>query len=243
MSGSRIAIVGVGQVGAAAAYALIRSSIATELLLVDINVSLRDGQVRDLSDVAYSCNSRTRVRAANYHEAGQCDIVVITAGSRHNLGETSLEQVYRNISIVKTAVDAMTPFKSDTILLVVSSPVDLLTSLALKLSQLPTSQVLGSGTYLDSVRLRGILADKTEVAAKSIDVFVLGVQGESQVTAWSAATIGGVPIDKCLSNEKTINRAELSNECKNRSQTIVRAKGATPSAWVPSYPVSALLSS
>jgi L-lactate dehydrogenase len=87
MPGSRIAIVGVGQVGAAAAYALIRSSIAAELLFVDINVNLRDGQVRDLSDVAYSCNSRTRVRAANYHEAGQCDIVVITAGSRHNLGK------------------------------------------------------------------------------------------------------------------------------------------------------------
>lgn len=94
MPGSRIAIVGVGQVGAAAAYALIRSSIAAELLFVDINMNLRDGQVRDLSDVAYSCNSRTRVRAANYHEAGQCDIVVITAGSRHNLGKIGLRKAF-----------------------------------------------------------------------------------------------------------------------------------------------------
>ncbi|PTB42849.1 uncharacterized protein TrAFT101_001426 [Trichoderma asperellum] len=228
MLGSRIAIVGVGQVGAAAAYAIILGSIATELLLVDDNVSLRDGQVCDLSDVAYSCNSRTRVRAASHHEAGQCDIIVITAGSRHTIGQTNLEYAYRNISIVKTIVDAMTPFKSDAVLLVVSNPVDLLTSLALQLSKLPPSQVLGSGTYLDSMRIRGMLADKIGVAAKSIDLFVLGVQGESQVTAWSAATIGGVPINESLSKEDVINRSDLSNECKHRSQSIVRAKGATP---------------
>jgi len=83
---SRIAIVGVGQVGGAAAYALILGSVASELLLVDIDVNLRDGQVRDLSDVAYSINSATRVRAVDYHEAGQADIIVITAGSRWSLG-------------------------------------------------------------------------------------------------------------------------------------------------------------
>lgn len=87
---SRIAIIGVGQVGSAAAYALILGSIASELLLVDVKVDLRDGQVRDLADVAYSSNSGTRVRAATYHEAGQCDIVVITAGSRSSLGKGSV---------------------------------------------------------------------------------------------------------------------------------------------------------
>jgi L-lactate dehydrogenase len=87
MPESRIAIIGVGQVGAAAAYALIKSSIANELLLVDKNVSLRDGQICDLSDAAYSCNSRTKVRAADYLEAGQCDIIVIAAGSRHTIGK------------------------------------------------------------------------------------------------------------------------------------------------------------
>lgn len=83
---NRIAIIGVGQVGAAAAYALILSSVAEELLLVDIKVDLRDSQVRDLSDVSYSCNSKTRVRAATHREASQCDIVVITAGSKSYQG-------------------------------------------------------------------------------------------------------------------------------------------------------------
>lgn len=228
MPTSSIAIVGVGQVGAAAAYALILGSIANELLLVDKNVSLRDGQVCDLSDVAYSCNSRTKVRAASYQQAGQCDIIVITAGSRHTTDHTFPECVHRNISTIRTILDGMKPLKSDAVLLVVSSPVDLLTSLVLQLSQLPPSQVLGSGTYLDSIRLRGMLADRLGVAAKSIDAFVLGVQGESQVTAWSAATIGGVPINECLSKGALINRAGLSSECQHRSQGIIRAKGATP---------------
>lgn len=83
---SRIGIVGVGQVGGAAAYALILGSVASELLLVDVKIELRDAQIRDLTDVAYSRNSSTRVRAATLHEAGQCDVVVITAGSKHHLG-------------------------------------------------------------------------------------------------------------------------------------------------------------
>ncbi|KAL7924174.1 L-lactate/malate dehydrogenase [Trichoderma austrokoningii] len=228
MHGSRIAIVGVGQVGAGTAFTLIPSSVAAELLLVDDDVSLRDGQVCDLSDVAYSCNSRTKVRAAGYQEAGQCDIIVIAAGSRHTIGQSYSEHVHRNISAVRTIVDGMMPLKSDAVLLVVSDPVDLLTSLVLQLSQLPPSQVLGSGTYLDSIRLRGMLADRIGIAAESIDVFVLGVQGESQVAAWSAATIKGVPINASLSKGDVIDRSEFSSECKHRSQSIIRAKGAAP---------------
>jgi len=225
---ARIAVVGVGQVGGAAAYALVLASVASELLLVDVDVDLRDAQVCDLADVAYSSNSSTRVRAATYAEAGQCDIVVVTAGSRYKLGETKLHSVYRNVSIVRRAVDAMTPFKSDAILLVVSNPVDLLTSLAQKLSGLPTSQVLGSGTFLDSVRLRGLVADKAGVAANSIDIYVLGVRGDAQVAAWSMATIGGVAIDTSLPPNSRIDRQELEDECKNRSESIAKAKGSTP---------------
>ena len=191
----RIAVVGVGQVGAAAAYALILGSIASELLLVDVKVDLRDGQVRDLSDVAYSRNSGMRVRAATHREAGQCDIVVITAGSKYSIGkgsnvrklinccpegassydfsgQTIIEHMYRNIATIRSAVKAMKPFRSDTILLVVANPVDLLTSLAQELSGLPTSQVLGSGTFLDSVRLRGLLAAKAGVRTNNSYVFV-----------------------------------------------------------------------
>lgn len=127
---SRIAIVGVGQVGSAAAYALILGSVATELLLVDVKVDLRDGQVRDLSDVTYSLNSGTRVRSGTHHEAGQCDIVVITAGSKYSTGkgsdertlikcfpvgasscdysgQTGIDHMYRNIATIRSVVKAM----------------------------------------------------------------------------------------------------------------------------------------
>ena len=178
----RIAIIGVGQVGAAAANALILGSVATELVLVDVKVELRDSQVRDLSDVSYSRNSATSVRAGTHHEAGQCDIVVITAGSKYSLGklsscypagaslyylsgQPSIDHTYRNIATIRSAIKAMKPFRLDTILLVVANPVDLLTSLAQELSGLPACQVLGSGTFLDSVRLRGLLAAQAGVRA------------------------------------------------------------------------------
>ncbi|KAI2707944.1 uncharacterized protein N7518_001526 [Penicillium psychrosexuale] len=221
---TRIAIIGVGQVGAALAYALILNSTAGELLLVDTKLDLRDGQVRDLSDVSYSCNSGTRVRAATHHEAGQCDVVVITAGSKSYKGETTIQHMYQKVAIIQSITNAMKPFRSDTILLIVAHPVDLITSFAQEHSGLPASQVLGSGTVLDSVRLRGMLADKAGVAANAIDLQVLGVHGESEVVAWSTATLCGVPIDKALPSN-TFNPKDLANECKHRSQRIIQAKG------------------
>ncbi|KAL2821160.1 lactate dehydrogenase/glycoside hydrolase [Aspergillus granulosus] len=233
---SRIAVVGVGQVGGAVAYALILGSVAKELLLVDIKADLKDSQVRDLSDVAYSGNSSTRVRSATYKEAGQCDIVVVTAGSKYSPGETSMQHIYRNIAILQSAVGAMKPFNPNTILLVVANPVDLLSSLALDISGLPASQVLGSGTFIDSVRLRGLVAEKVGVAASSIDLYVLGLHGEHQVAAWSTATVGGVALDKSVPTN-TLNYAALADECRHKSQSIFRVKGATP------YGVGAAVSS
>lgn len=224
---TRIAIVGAGQVGGAVAYALILGSVARELLLVDVKVDLRDAQVRDLSDVAYATGAGMRVRAATHHEAGQCDIVIITAGSRYGFGETSIQHMHRNASVIRNVVKAMTPFRSDAIVLVVSNPVDLLTSIAQELAGLPKFQVFGSGTFLESVRIRGLLAEKAGVAASSIQLFVLGVHGDGQVVAWSSATINGIPLDKVLSPD-TFGHQELAKECKERAETIFTAKGATP---------------
>ncbi|KAJ5674722.1 uncharacterized protein N7477_004656 [Penicillium maclennaniae] len=224
---SQIAIIGVGQVGAAAAYALILQSVASELLLVDVKMDLRDSQARDLSDVCYSCNSETRVRAATHQEASQSDIVVVTVGSKFSTGETSVQYMYQKISIIRSVVNTMKPFKSDAILLLVANPVDLLTSIAQELSGLPRCQVLGSGTFLDSVRIRGLLAEKTGVAANSIDLYVVGVHGDSQVVPWSDAIIGGVPIQKLIPLN-TLDYDKLIGECKSRTQKIIHAKGTTP---------------
>jgi L-lactate dehydrogenase len=159
----RVAIIGVGQVGGAAAYGLILRSVACDLLLVDNNIALRDSQVRDLTDAAYTTNSSTRIQGGDYHDAGQCDIIVITAGSRHTVGQSGLDAASRNISIVRNVVDALCPVRSDAILLVVSNPVDLLTTLALERSRLPPEQVIGAGTFLDSARLRAVMAERIGV--------------------------------------------------------------------------------
>ncbi|KAF5858268.1 hypothetical protein ETB97_004630 [Aspergillus alliaceus] len=223
----RVAIVGVGQVGAAAAYALILGRIAKELLLIDVNAELRDAQVQDLLDVAYNSNSGIGVRAATYQDVGQCDIVVITAGSKSSRGETPVQHMYNKISIIKSIVNEARPFRSDAIILIAANPVDLLTSITQELSGLPECQVLGTGTSLDSVRLRGLLAETTGVAISSISAYILGVHGDSQAVAWSHVTIGGIPIEEwCPQN--TISHADVANECKRKSQVIVRAKGATP---------------
>lgn len=186
-SSNRVAIIGAGQVGTAAAFALILNSVADEVLIVDIKTKLRDSQVQDLSDVSSCRNGKTRVRAATYREASQCDIVVITAGSYCPIGnvsgamtlsqsiyghtrvngysgETSIQHMYQKLSLVRSIVNAMKPFQSDAILLLVANPVDLLTSIAHRLSGLPSRQVIGSGTFLDSVRVRQLLAEKLGVS-------------------------------------------------------------------------------
>lgn len=142
----------------------------------------------------------------------------------------------------------MTPFQQDAVLIVVSNPVDLLTMLVQQTSGLPASQVIGSGTFLDSVRLRGMVADcakvrpisfktfdcisanlENQAAAKSIHLFVLGVHGEHQVVAWSRATIGSMPIDEVLAKDNSVlDREQLEKDCKHRSKEIIQAKGSMP---------------
>uniref|UniRef100_A0A8H7KD83 L-lactate dehydrogenase n=1 Tax=Bionectria ochroleuca TaxID=29856 RepID=A0A8H7KD83_BIOOC len=226
-SASKIAIVGVGQVGGAVANAIILTSLANEVLLVETEFSRRASQVQDLADVAFSRKEDTAVRAASYKEAAQSDIIIITAGSKHFIGQPSMDYTDRNISIVRGIMKEMSPFRSDAIIIVVANPVDLLTSIVQELSGLPRHQVLGSGTFLDSVRLRGIVASELKVAASSLDIYVLGVQGESQVTAWSTARLGGSTLTKALPPH-SLGFDKIADECRERAQAIMQVKGATP---------------
>ncbi|EXK78361.1 L-lactate dehydrogenase [Fusarium oxysporum f. sp. raphani 54005] len=231
-SASRVTIVGVGEVGGAVAYNLALNSIASELLLVDLVLNLRNAQIEDLSDVIYSTNSSTRVRPATYREAAQSDLVAITAASKHTLGQTTVDYTSRNTSMIREVMEAMKPFRPDTVLLVVANPVDLLTSIAKDMSGLPPSQVIGTGTTLDTYRLRGMVASRALVSPSAVDTFVVGRHGEDQVVIWSSASIGAVPIaDVQMFNALDRNRIELI--CKHRLQSIIRGKGSAP-FWIAS---------
>jgi L-lactate dehydrogenase len=229
---SQIAILGAGDVGATIAYSLIMNPVAGDILLVDPKEEVRDAQVADLSDATFHGNTSTRIRAGTHKEAGQCDVVVIAAGAKQKKGESRTDLIGRNKSILESAISDMKPFREDTILLLVANPVDILTYFAHEYSGLPKHQVIGSGTFLDSARLRGILASKAEVAASSIDAYVLGEHGESQFVAWSLATIGGVPLESALFSSSSgqsisIDRSAIASETANKATSIIENKGAT----------------
>jgi L-lactate dehydrogenase len=198
---SSVAIVGAGDVGGAIASALISSGVAAHVLLVDTDARRRDGQALDLADAAahHRGAAGVRVRAGTHAEAGQCDIVVITAGAKQRpgkrsplallergdrmmgseadgvgAGENRLDLLHRNVAIMTSVIDSMRPLRADGILLVVANPVDVLTRFAQVYAGLPVDQVIGSGTLLDSVRLRGMLAEEIDVGLLLYSRFLCG---------------------------------------------------------------------
>ncbi|KAF1849222.1 L-lactate dehydrogenase [Cucurbitaria berberidis CBS 394.84] len=224
---SQIAILGAGDVGTTIAYSLIMNPVAGDILIVDPKEEVRDAQVQDLSDATFHGNTTTRVRAGTHKEAGQSDIVVITAGAKQKKGESRTDLIGRNKAILESAINDMTPFRSDTVLLIVANPVDVLAYFAQQFSKLPKNQVIGSGTFLDSARLRGILATKAGVAASSIDAYVLGEHGESQFVAWSHASIAGVPLSSALETGTRLDQNAIAEETKGKATAIMESKGAT----------------
>ncbi|CAN9360900.1 unnamed protein product [Alternaria alternata] len=224
-----IAILGCGDVGSTLAYTLILQPICSEVILVDLKASLLEAQVRDLNDATYRGGSGVKVRAGTHKDAGQADIVVITAGAKQKTGESRLSLLSRNLHILESIFGAMAPISPHTILLLVANPVDILTYFARRLSGLPENQVLGTGTSLDSARLRGVLAEKAEVAPNSIDAYVLGEHGDSQFIAWSSATIGTTPLALALPPNTLTSefKSQISSHTRGAAGAVIAAKGCT----------------
>lgn len=229
-----IAILGAGDVGATIAYSLIQNPSAGELLLVDPKIEVRDAQIQDLADATSFGNTTVRIRAGTHAEAGQCSIVVIAAGAAQKKGESRTDLIGKNKKILESAIADMKPFRKDTVVLVVANPVDVLTLYAQRCAGLPAAQVLGSGTFLDSVRLRGELSKLIGVAASSIDAFVLGEHGESQVVAWSRAGVGGLPLSTFSSSATSTStfptsdqQDEIETAVRTKAASLIEAKGST----------------
>lgn len=226
---SKVAVVGAaGSVGSTLAYSLILSSAAGEILLSDPQTDVVKAQAEDLSDACYQSESvKTTVRATeDPSEAGQCDIIIITAGAAQKEGESRADLVGKNVSILKKVFEGLKPIKKESIVLVVANPVDALTYFAQEYSGLPRSQVFGSGTFLDTSRLRGILAKKTGVAASNIMGYVLGEHGESQFVAWSSVNVGGSPLDQVISS-KDLDKEAIAEETRKKAGALIQNKGNT----------------
>ncbi|KAI7863853.1 lactate dehydrogenase [Spinellus fusiger] len=221
---SNIAIVGSGSVGASIAYALMLKEVTSEIIMVDTLQDLAKGQALDLGDAGLVCS--TKVHRGTHKEASQADIIIITAGVKQKEEESRTDLIDRNYKILQTILGEMQPIRIDAILLLVSNPVDVLTAIAQKLSGLPPHQVIGSGTFLDSCRLRIYIADTLHVNSSAVHVYVLGEHGNSQMIAWSAATVGGKPL-LSFPEIKTLDKDDVYETIMNKAMEIIRLKGST----------------
>jgi L-lactate dehydrogenase len=226
----KVGIVGIGAVGSSAAYAMIMSGAASELVLIDPDEGLARAQAEDLED-ATPFASPARVRADSYPGLAGARLVALCCGARRRPGESRLELVARNAEIFREVVAGVMAHAPDAVVLVVSNPVDLLTGLVSRLSGLAPGRVLGTGTLLDTARFRARLASFAGVSPRSVHGYVLGEHGDSEVLVWSTATVGGVPLAQFaeqLGRPLTAEAIAMVDEgVRHGGARIIQGKGAT----------------
>ncbi len=218
-------IVGTGNVGASIAFALLNQRTPVkELILTDINQDDAEGEALDLNDALAVAPSWLKIRAGNYADAEDCDICVLTAGANQKPGETRLGLLQKNAKITHDIVSQIMASDFDGIFIVVSNPMDALTYLTWQYSGLPSERVIGTGTILDSARLRLQIANRLQVHPKSVHAYQIGEHGDSEFALWSSANIGGEPIVNLLSDNQ---RSDMETFTREEAYAIIEKKGAT----------------
>lgn len=219
-------IVGTGNVGASIGFSLVsqRTSV-NELVLTDINMEDAEGEAMDLRDTLAVSPKYINIHTGTYEsDAKDCDIIVITAGVPQKPGETRLELLKNNAKIFKDMITQIMDTGFDGIFLVISNPMDILTYLTYLYSGLPSDRVIGSGTVLDTARLRYRLAKKLHVSPQSIDAYQIGEHGDSEFALWSMADLGGQEIRRFLSEQEL---KEIEDGARKEAYDIINKKGAT----------------
>lgn len=221
----RIAIIGAGHVGATAAYALMLRALVAEIVLIDSDAALAQAEAADIAD-ANAMARPARIWAGDYADAAIAGIAVITAGAATHGAQTRLSVAGQSAAIVSSCIDALMEAGFGGLILVAANPVDLMTLVALRRSGLPASRVIGTGTLLDSSRLRQALAEGLAVAPGSIEGVVLGEHGDTEVAAFSTVRVGGLPLD-VFTGQGSLDRARLAAEVRDAGYRIVEGKGYT----------------
>jgi len=227
----KISVIGAGFVGATTTYALMLGGLCEELVIVDINKDKAIGEAMDISHGAAFVKP-VKVISGTYEDTRDSDIVIITAGAAQKPGETRLDLVNKNIGIFKTLIPEIVKQSPDSILLVVSNPVDILSYVTYKLSGFPRERVIGSGTVLDTSRFRTLLAEYLEVDARSIHGYIIGEHGDSEIAAWSLTNIAGVNLEEYV-NITQQGKGDLSfmeyipMSVKNAAYEMINTKGYT----------------
>ena len=224
------AIIGCGNVGAATAYALMHSKLLSRLVLIDINDKKAFGEAEDISH-ALPFNSPMEILAGDYSDIADCGIIIITAGVNQTPGQTRLDLLQKNAAIFREIVDRIVEYNKEALLLVVTNPVDILTYITLSESGFHYSRVIGSGTVLDTARLKEQVGRYLGVDSRNVHSFVIGEHGDSEVAVWSSANVSGIDFDSyCKERRMKFDRSaldKLSNDVKSSAYRIIEAKGAT----------------
>jgi L-lactate dehydrogenase len=226
---NRVAIIGAGNVGATAAYALLRSEIVREIVLLDQDADKAEGEAMDLQH-AVPLGPPVEVRAGDYDDAARSAIAVITAGAANKPGggaASRLDLLETNAGVVRDCVGQLVQRGFEGILLMTTNPVDVLAQIAQEEFDLPPERVIGTGTVLDTARLRHLLADALGVEARAVDAFILGEHGDSEIAVWSGARVAGVPLADFAAPGSLPDRDTLLQRVRGAAPEVVARKGNT----------------
>lgn len=230
---NKISIIGTGSVGSTIAYTLTVMGLASEIVMIDINNEKALGEALDIRQGTPFCNACT-VYAGDYSDAAGSDIVILTSGIARRPGQSRLELAQTNVNITKSIIPEITKHAPDATYIIVSNPVDILTYTFHKCSGLPENRIIGSGTILDTARLRARLSEYFNINQTNVHAYVMGEHGDSAFVPWSIANISNVPIADCGrlitgANEITpaLNYEEVEQYVRKSGARVIERKGAT----------------
>ncbi|RLU26756.1 hypothetical protein DMN91_000553 [Ooceraea biroi] len=241
---NKITVVGVGQVGMACAFSILSSHISSDLVLIDVMTDKLKGEMLDLQHGSAFLKNPRISASTDYATSANSSLCIVTAGARQREDETRLDLVQRNTDIFKGIIPQLVKYSPNTILLIVSNPVDILTYVAWKLSGLPRNRVIGSGTNLDSARFRFLLSQRLNIAPTSCHGWIIGEHGDSSVPVWSGVNIAGVRFRELYEDVGTNKDKERWNELHEQvvqsAYEVIKLKGYT--SWAIGLSVSHLAS-
>jgi L-lactate dehydrogenase len=226
----KVVIIGAGSVGTAYIYALLQTGLVSEIALIDLDDKVVAGEVMDLSH-GLPFIPPVSIHAGSYSDCRDAHMIVITAGAKQKSGQSRTDLIKNNVSIIKSICGQIENHPTEAVLIMVTNPVDTLTYVALDYLGWPRQRVLGSGTVLDSARLKYMLSEHCSVDARNVHAYVLGEHGDSEVVAWSMAHIAGVPIKNycwiCQGCDTRQQHKRISEQVRDSAYHIIDYKGST----------------
>ena len=231
MKKGKVVLVGTGFVGMSMAYSMLNKGGVNELILIDIDKDKTIGEEMDLSHGLPFAPQKMVIKAGDYSDCKDAQVVVITAGIAQKPGQTRLELAEVNTKIMKQITESIMKSRFDGIIIVASNPVDLMTYVVAEVSGLPKNRVIGSGTVLDTARLRSLLGKYLGIDGRNVQGYVLGEHGDSEFVTWSSLMVGSIPV-KSFSEQNSItwdegNETVIAEDVKNCAYEVIKRKGAT----------------